>query len=104
MPRRPGLFAALSGAALLAGCTPSDGQDWHGYTYPDVMSDAPPHVSGPYSDGPQCLAALRSANARAASMSRPRSAGFACARGCSLSAQDKGSGDRLVTDCQEVLR
>ncbi|WP_206239127.1 hypothetical protein [Novosphingobium terrae] len=96
---RPGLFAALFGVTLLAGCAPSDGRDWHGYSYADVMGDAPAQVSGPYRDGPQCLAALR-----ATAMPRPRTAGFVCARGCSLSARDKASGDRLVTDCAEVLR
>lgn len=88
-------------AALLAmaGCSSSDAQDWRGYAYPDLMGGTQVQVSGPYASGPQCLAFMR-----AAQQGKPRTAGFACARGCKLSKLDEASGERLLADCDEVLR
>lgn len=83
----------------MAGCSSSDARDWRGYAYPDLMGGTQAQVSGPYASGPQCLAFMR-----AAQQGKPRTAGFACARGCKLSKQDDASGEHLLADCDEVLR
>lgn len=91
---------SLAAVALaLTGCSSSDARDWRGYAYPDLMGGTQAQVSGPYASGPQCLAFMR-----AAQQGKPRTAGFACARGCKLSRQDNTSGEHLLADCDEVLR
>lgn len=77
---------------LLTACS-SDDDGWHGYYYANVLDNAAPLVSGPYPDGPQCVAAMHVMLRQA-----PTTAGFTCARGCSKTSNG------VTADCREALR
>jgi hypothetical protein len=87
------MWAALAFLSVVAGCSPSQGHDWQGYYYENVLVNSEPSISDPYPSAQLCLAAMRE-NFRNA----PRSAGFVCARGCP---EPK---DGYVSDCKEVAR
>jgi hypothetical protein len=89
-------IAVLLAAVLLAGvgsCSPTDGQDWYGYYYADVFSNAPAQVSGPYDGAPPCVAAMQARLRQA-----PTTAGFTCARQC------HPASDGSVGACRAVAR
>lgn len=84
----------LSPVLLLAACSSSDDDDaWHGYYYANVLSNAAPVVSGPYANGPQCVATMHALLRQA-----PSTANFTCARGC----QKASNG--MISDCKEATR
>ena len=95
------IWAALACCTAVAGCSPSQGQawpsqstSWQGYYYENVLVNSEPSVSGNYYPSANaCLAAMRDYTRNA-----PRSAGFACARGC------PDPKDGYITDCREVAR
>jgi hypothetical protein len=82
----------LACAVAMCGCSPSQGRDWYGYYYENVMINAAPAISRPFSSPQACLAAMRAYTRNAS-----RWAGFACARGCVH--QQNG----FLSDCAQVV-
>jgi hypothetical protein len=83
----------LSPVLLLAACSSSDDDAWRGYYYANVLTNAAPVVSGPYANGPQCVATMHALLRQA-----PSNAGFTCAHGC----QTASNG--VISDCKEAMR